>query len=73
MNTKRGFWGFEFQGFGCGVIAHTNDLEVSVGSYAVTVQPIGFFLRGPQGERYWHWDDLRAWLTRKPLAPLDAA
>lgn len=72
MFAKRGFGGFEVQGFGVGVIAYRNDFEVNVGPYGLTMLPDGLFIRGWSGERHWHWDEVKAWFTRKPLDPVDA-
>jgi hypothetical protein len=63
MIIKWGFCGFEFQAPGLGLIAYTNDFEVSVGPYAVTALPDGLILRGRQGERRWRWFEVRAWFT----------
>lgn len=63
MSAIWGRLGFEFRGFGVGVIAYTNDFEVSVGPYAVTLLTDCFCLRGPRGERVWSWDHIRARFT----------
>jgi hypothetical protein len=68
MKATLGLTGFEFQGFGVGVIAYPNDFEVSVGPYAVTLLSDGLFLRGRHGERHWRWDEVGAWFTRRPFA-----
>ncbi|WHQ68878.1 hypothetical protein [Methylorubrum extorquens] len=63
MIIQWGFRGFEFQAPGFGLIACMDDFEVSVGPFALTLLRDGLFLRGRQGERHWHWDDVRAWFT----------
>lgn len=61
------------------LILFVNDIEVTVGPYTVNAQfaPMpdggGLFVCTPRGERYWRWDEVRAWFTRKPLTPPSAA
>ncbi|PZP67934.1 MAG: hypothetical protein DI590_18865 [Methylorubrum populi] len=77
MTFEWGKRGFELQARGVYVTACLDDVGVKVGPYGLSViwgrMPItGVFVERPSGNRHWHWDEVRAWFTRRPLASLDA-
>jgi hypothetical protein len=77
MTFDWGAWGFELKARSVLAIVSRGDVGVTVGSYGLAAMwghaPIpGVHLERPSGNRHWHWDEVRSWFTRKPLASLDA-
>ncbi|GJE81236.1 hypothetical protein [Methylorubrum thiocyanatum] len=77
MNIQWGKWGIEARSRNLFAIVSRGDLGVRVGPYGMSIMwghmPItGVFVEGSKLNRHWHWDEVRAWFTRKPIAPLDA-
>lgn len=76
LKIEVGRWGFDIKNESerLRFLVSMDDVEVSLGQYAVIAQSSrmlnGLTVRTPTGERHWHWDEVRAWLTGRSAPPL---
>lgn len=74
MTIECGPYGFDFSSAWFGLILSYGDCEVRVGARSIAVMWAwnslpGLYLTNRDGQRHWHWDEVRAWFRSGAVLP----